>query len=798
MRISKREVWMGLLCGVALSLAGCSGEDGTAGANGINGEDGAQGPQGPQGNSGEKGATGATGATGTTGETGVTGPQGDPGTTGPQGDPGATGPQGDPGATGPQGDAGSVETPASSLVELVKGRVQQYTENTLPEGVEFPLTEGATDTVRAIAGTQTNSLVHWFEPLTFDGGASSPHLGANVDYIAYFGEGWNNDPTNPPQWNGSDHAAWIWVNHEYISGTSPTTSSAPTGQALTFAKELVARGVLSNDVTSNVWTQADVDTFRKWAKKELGGSWFRAVQDPSSGAWSVDRSAAAKRYDSTSKTLVRVTGQALSGLDHDDSTGASLPAGVVSGIMGDCSGAVTPWGTVISGEENVQDFYGDLETAWSSQQKFLAGAGFDPGSNVSPTFTASTSGEFGAITDVNHRHARDMYGYLAEIDPGEAADEYDGKTSPGKGHKKLGALGRARWENATFAVDSDWKLTPGKPIALYASDDRRGGRVYKLVTSQPYTAGMTKAQARALLDDGKLYVAHFAGLDNATGNTLLSTGSAPTESAPGQGQWIEMSVTSTHVAPNAAALGNANQTVGDALKNVTWNGLGGFADNDAVRRTLFTACAKVGIMELNRPEDIEYNPRDPSGTPRLYVAFTNHNKGMQLKQDGTLETSASAPKRNDEVGAIFSIEEDSPSDPSASSGFKYFEVWHGAKGDGVFNAANPDNIVIDHEGGVWFGTDGNFALNNASDAIYFLDLNPAHRDGQPNVVQSSYGKAFRVLAMPSDAEATGPAFSSGMGTLFVSVQHPGEAVYSSWPVPNAAPYSAIIAVTLSR
>src|SRR6185436_868076 len=98
-------------------------------------------------------------------------------------------------------------------------------------------------------------------------------------------------------------------------------------------------------------------------------------------------------------------------------------------------------------EENVQDSYGDLETAWSSTQKFLAGQGFDPGANVAPAFASSATAEFGIGATANH--PKDAYGYLVEVDPGAASDEYYGKTTAGVGHRKLGALGRARFENAT-------------------------------------------------------------------------------------------------------------------------------------------------------------------------------------------------------------------------------------------------------------------------------------------------------------------------------------------------------------
>jgi secreted PhoX family phosphatase len=338
-------------------------------------------------------------------------------------------------------------------------------------------------------------------------------------------------------------------------------------------------------------------------------------------------------------------------------------------------------------------------------------------------------------------------------------------------------------------------------VVVYGGDDRRSGRIYKWVSSANYTEGMTKAQMRALLDDGALYVSHFAGLDNTTGNTMLATGSAPTAAAPGMGTWIHLSVDSMDIAPNATALGLPNTTVGAALKSTTYNGIGGFPTDDDAYRTLFTASNKIGIMELNRPEDIEYNPVDISGAPRIYVSFTNNNKKVALDQSGKLYAPAThammSPTRADLVGAIFAIVEAMPNDPAASKTFSFFDAWHGSKGKGNFDAANPDNIAIDREGGVWFGTDGNFAVNGMADSLYYLDLDPKHAAGQAGVMAPSFGLAFRIAAVPSDAETTGPAFSSDMRTLFFSVQHPGEDVYSTWP-DGGASLSSVVAINFSE
>jgi secreted PhoX family phosphatase len=298
---------------------------------------------------------------------------------------------------------------------------------------------------------------------------------------------------------------------------------------------------------------------------------------------------------------------------------------------------------------------------------------------------------------------------------------------------------------------------------------------------------MTRAEVRALLDEGTLYVAHFAGLDNTTGATLLDTGQPPTEAAPGQGQWIEMSVTSVDAAP-ADALGAPGTTVGQALQDVNWNNIGGFPTDNDVRLALWTAATKIGVMELNRPEDIEWNANDPSGTPLLYVAFTNHGRQVALDQNGVLfdptQHETQSPTRPDPVGSIFAMQEGDPANPATSKTFAYFMVWQGAEGQGPLDTANPDNLLLDAQGGVWFGTDGNFGLNGTADGLYYLDLDPAHQSGQPGIVMTTFGQAFRVVAGPGDSEFTGPAFNADMTTLFSNIQHPGESFDtdpSTWP-----------------
>ena len=711
-----------------------------------------------------------------------------------------------PGPVGTPGQNGNANDPLSSMVAvtlkkgsafssipaLVKARVRQMATNSLPSGVTFPLANVSDDSVRTLAELQHNVVVSWLDPLTTDNSYAAPRFGANCDYTAYFGFGWNFDWASggvgsPPQFNGLHNIGHIWVNHEYISNSSPSTSSAPTGQHLTFAKYLKKVGVLKNDVTSNTWSQADVDTHLNAAKREFGGSYFTVWQNPADNQWHLIKWPSNRRYDATSNTRLRITGFRSSTLDHDD-LGDDLPLDVVTGLLGDCSGGQTPWGTIFTAEENVQGYYGDLETAWNSSQRFIRNAGFDACANVNPTFAPSRSGLLGRITNVSARHNRDNYGFLAEVDVPLTAQEFYKSVADkgdGSGHRKLGAMGRARWENMCVATDGRFRLVDGQKIVLYGGNDRRSGRIWKFVSKEAYKNGMSKGQVRALLDEGSLYVAHLAGLDHRTGKTMFATGSAPTEAAPGKGRWIHYSVDSLDIAPNATALGKAGTTVGDALKSNDYNRIGGFpTDNDALM-ALFTGAAKLGITELNRPEDIDYNPNDVSGTPRLYVAFTNHTRQVQADQDGVIfdpeKHAIDSPKRDDPTGSIFAIQEGNPSNPDMSMSFDFFMVWNGSKGTGPHDLAAPDNIAIDQNGGVWFGTDGNFGNNGTADALYYLDLDPKNKAGQPGVVNATFGKAFRFAATPSDAEATGPAWNSNQGTLFFNVQHPGERNPSTWP-----------------
>jgi len=707
----------------------------------------------------------------------------------------------------PTGLAGVQGGTPTNITDYVRTMIEELNVNpnwAVENGVEFPLSNTTTDTVRVISGLRPNVVARWLDPLRADR-QDQPDLrfGSNCDYIAYFGEGWDNDWNgdvigSPPQFNGSPTEAWIWSNHEYISNGEPEIGTAPTGQHLTLAKFLQGAGLLAFDVTVGAnWDQAAIDTYTVWFKRQLGGSWMKVVQDSVTRVWTVDLSANNVRYDSTSDTLLRVFGLNLSRAQIGDD-GTALGPNIAPGIAGDCSGGQSPWGTVFTAEENVQGYYGDVQDAWSGRT--FTGGNYAAGGEVTLTIEPSTGGDFGMGSDPNSRHDRDAYGYLSEIDPGAAPDKAFVPGTDGTGHLKVGPMGRVRWENCTFVTGTDWRLIDGKPLVIYGANDRRGGRIYKWVSASNYTNGMTRAEVRELLSAGTLFVSHFADLNNANGTTLedgtddgtLLTDTDGTAATRGNGRWIRMSITSTDIAPNAGQAGNtangtvqlraAGATVGECLQDPNHNGIGSISTDEKLLKALYTACNKIGVMELNRPEDLEFSPFGyGSHGPLLYIAFTKHGRSNALDEFGVLNTDITtftqiddAPRPSD--GHIFVIKEDG--DPAQATTFEYWEVLRQAPGPGMFDSAAVDNMMLSSDGGLYFGTDGNFGASGTADALYYLDLDLDH----VGTANPTFGLPFRLIAGPSDSEATGPAFNSDESTIFFNVQHPGEGVASSWPL----------------
>lgn len=161
---------------------------------------------------------------------------------------------------------------------------------------------------------------------------------------------------------------------------------------------------------------------------------------------------------------------------HADPTGTrSL------GTLNNCAGGTTPWGTILTAEENIQNY-------------FSGDAGKGPEAAARKRYAISGKGRYRDWARYFERFNLDKepnepnrFGWIVEIDP------YDPASTP----VKRTALGRAAHECATTAVSHDGR------VAVYSGDDARMEFVYKFVTREK--AGTS----RDLLDHGTLYVARF-------------------------------------------------------------------------------------------------------------------------------------------------------------------------------------------------------------------------------------------------------------------------------------------------
>jgi secreted PhoX family phosphatase len=134
----------------------------------------------------------------------------------------------------------------------------------------------------------------------------------------------------------------------------------------------------------------------------------------------------------------------------------------VGGTLANCSGAHTPWNTILTCEENIQDF-------------------------VPENLVTDGQGTVGGLFQKNGTH----FGWVVEFDP------HDPSSIP----VKHTWLGRFRHENVAL------RTAANQPVVAYMGDDRTNGHVYKFVSAARYVPG--SAANKGLLADGRLYSAQF-------------------------------------------------------------------------------------------------------------------------------------------------------------------------------------------------------------------------------------------------------------------------------------------------
>jgi secreted PhoX family phosphatase len=336
---------------------------------------------------------------------------------------------------------------------------------------------------------------------------------------------------------------------------------------------------------------------------------------------------------------------------------------------------------------------------------------------------------------VKEPNESNRHGWIVEIDP------FDPDSTP----KKRTALGRFKHENAAYALTADGR------IVVYMGDDQRDDYLYKFVSDGVYQQSCDNS---ALLDRGTLYVAKFAA--GASNGDFMGTG-----------EWLLL----------------------DKQHNPVLAADGNFPSQAEVLVHTRLAADAVGATKMDRPEWVSVHPT--SG--EVYVALTNNDKRKSA--------TAANPRPANIYGQIVRWRE-AGSDAAATK----FEwdifvlagnpIKHTDRDDLKSGSANitadntfnsPDGLAFDRFGRLWIQTDGKYS--NAGDY-----------EGQGNnqmlCADPASKEIRRFFVGPRECEVTGIAFTPDSKTMFINIQHPGEAGASHWPDGGAAlPRSATVIIT---
>jgi len=157
------------------------------------------------------------------------------------------------------------------------------------------------------------------------------------------------------------------------------------------------------------------------------------------------------------------------------------------GTFGNCAGGVTPWGTVLTAEENIQTYFlgkASKTNEYESYKRFGL---------LGDKTARSIWGKYHDHWNIDKHPQAPMHaGWIVEIDP------YDPSSTP----IKRTALGRCKHEGCDVHINKDGK------VVVYMGDDQAFEYVYRFVSENKFQIGDQKHNL-SLLDEGELAVAEF-------------------------------------------------------------------------------------------------------------------------------------------------------------------------------------------------------------------------------------------------------------------------------------------------
>lgn len=603
-------------------------------------------------------------------------------------------------------------------------------------------------------------------------------FGYNNDYLSFI-------PTG-------DDEGYLSVNFEYISAVPwIQTYEQIIGKSLPFAElQALLKDKSSGKNEVNAYALPDDEPIKESIEKICAealldqGIGIISIRKAANGKWERTNSSSDRRISGISglkdERYLKATGPAVKIFQKKQGQGYIDNLGDrIIGSFGNCAGGTTPWGTVLSAEENFQ--------VQVPETVYADGTSLDPSAKPFGLSKKSIDGQ-GNIFGL----AGNKYGWVVEVDP----------ANPNDYGTKHTWLGRYRHEAVGVRVEA------GKPLAFYSGCDRKGGHIYKFISKGIVSNPKDKSNSQ-LLNQGMLYVAKFSS--DGTGRWIpLKTETIIEPDLPSNivGNLIRLPkgpLASSEKADEKQALPNSSQKLsgelsGELPKSAKNTDLLISNDEEIAKykqkfKTLGelytgTASEKQGAILIDahyaanavggtctaRPEDTEIAPNGD-----LFITFTSGSSDRNGGPDARVFKGPNSETPY-EYGWVMRLIEDSK-DVAADTFTWQIVATGGEPSAGGMGFANPDNLLIDRQGNVWMVTDiSTGKLNNAvksrtSDKEKPKTISGVFGNNSIWYIPTSGECALKPLLFgigPMECEMTGPCFTPQEDTMFVSIQHPGE------------------------
>ncbi|MCW0185904.1 PhoX family phosphatase [Campylobacter lari] len=317
----------------------------------------------------------------------------------------------------------------------------------------------------------------------------------------------------------------------------------------------------------------------------------------------------------------------------------------IYGTLNNCANGKTPWGTYLTCEENINDFFGSLDEKIKFSKEQLR-FGFKAQSQYGWE-------KFDERFDLSKNpNEANKFGWVVEIDP------FDPNSIP----IKRTALGRFKHENAELIVEDD------ETVVIYMGDDEANEFIYKFISKHKYKKGLDTSK---ILDEGTLYVAQFNG---KIGDFR------------GSGKWIEL-----EYGKNNLNKENGFNSQADVLINARIAGT--IVNATPMDRCEWIASHKEsGSKEVfatltNNKKNNNPNPANPR-TKNIY--------GQIIKWE-----HKNSHKDDEFTWEIFALAGNPDNQTSLNKGS------NNITSNNKFNS--PDGLSFDRDGRLWIQTDGNYS-----------------------------------------------------------------------------------------